>query len=187
MILEKDADIVELIDDRLKGMAVTYKVTTIDNLQGIFADEEARIQMHTGTIVYKVDAYLPVAPGTLGGLFFGVTHIQPGQVGKEYFMTRGHFHALSDRSEFYWGIKGEGVLILMDRNRKIRTEMVRSGSLHYIPADTAHRVANSGNDILSFGACWPADAGYDYEEIERNGFSARLFNENGNPVLRAGN
>ena len=29
----------------------------------------------------------------------------------------------------------------------------------------AHRVANTGNSVLSFAACWPSDAGHNYEEI----------------------
>ncbi|MEJ7678164.1 MAG: glucose-6-phosphate isomerase family protein [Segetibacter sp.] len=104
-------------------------------------------------------------------------------VNEEYFMTRGHFHKLPDRSEFYWGIKGTGVLILMDKERKCRGENMYPGSLHYIPAHTAHRVANIGNDELVFGACWPSDASYNYEEIEKNGFSCRLLQKNGKPKL----
>lgn len=133
--------------------------------------------------VYEVEAYLPVAEGTVGGLFFGVTKLQPGKVGDEYFMTRGHYHARSDRGEFYWGIQGEGYVLLMSRDRSVRTEKMYSGSLHYIPEHTAHRVANTGSELLSFGACWPSDAGHDYDEIAKNGFAARLLNKNGNPQL----
>lgn len=76
------------------------------------------------------------------------------------------------------------MLILMDRNRQVYLEKMQSGSLHYVPADIAHRVANTGEEVLSFGACWPADAGYDYKEIQLNGFAGRLLNENGHPLLR---
>jgi oxalate decarboxylase/phosphoglucose isomerase-like protein (cupin superfamily) len=41
-----------------------------------------------------------------------------GKVGKEYFMTKGHFHMRPDRAEFYRGVRGEGMLIMMDRNRE---------------------------------------------------------------------
>lgn len=59
-------------------------------------------------LAYEVEVCFPVPEGTTGGLFFGITKLQPGQVGEEYFMTRGHFHAQSDRGEFHWGIRGEG-------------------------------------------------------------------------------
>ncbi len=48
------------------------------------------------------------------------------------------------------------------------------GSLHYIPGHTAHRVVNTGDQILKFGACWPSDAGHNYETITSQGFSARV-------------
>lgn len=184
LIVKMNNDDLRFIGDHLSGLSVMHKSTTIENLKGFFLNDELLKQLPQQMIVYEVDSVQPVSPGTPGGLFFGITRIQPGQVGNEYFMTRGHFHALADRAEFYWGIKGEGQLILMDRKRDVRIEKMQSGSLHYIPPHTAHRVANTGEDILSFGACWPADAGYDYKEIEKNGFAARLINVNGIPELK---
>lgn len=182
--MAKDITGISFIDDQLNGVDVKHKKTLISNLEGIFKNEAARMLVSPETVIYEVDLYQPVPDGTLGGLFFGITRIQPGLVGDEYFMTRGHFHALDDRGEFYWGIKGTGALILMGRDRSTRIEKMQPGSLHYIPAHTAHRVANTGMDILSFGACWPADAGYDYAEIEAHGFSASLINNGGTPVLQ---
>lgn len=179
----KDQKDVKFIGDTLTGIPISYKRTVMADLEGIFRNEDARKQMLPQTIVYEVDAYQPVPAGMLGGLFFGITRIYHGQVGDEYFMTRGHFHALPDRSEFYWGIRGTGMLILMDRNRCVRVEKMEAGSLHYIPAHTAHRVANTSDGVLSFGACWPSDAGYDYAEIETQGFAACLVNASGIPQL----
>jgi glucose-6-phosphate isomerase len=166
-----------------EGKHVIDSQKTIAQLKNIFIDEDARSKMAQDKIVYRVQALLPVEQGTEGGLFFGTTWIEPGIVGEEYFMTQGHFHKLSNRAEYYWGIKGEGAVILMDRNRNCRAELMHPGSLHYIPAHTAHRVANTGNTQLVFSACWPADAGYDYDEIIQHGFSARLFNKNEKPEL----
>ena len=174
---------VEFIGDTLTGKQVIHKSTRISDLKNLFKDEGVRAEMPQDKIIYDVEAYLPVADGTTGGLFFGITKIKPGKVGDEYFMTRGHFHALSDRGEFYWGIKGKGGLILMTRDRQIRFEEMYPGSLHYIPEHTAHRVANTGEELLSFGACWPSDAGHDYEEIAVNGFSGSLIDVNGKPEL----
>jgi glucose-6-phosphate isomerase len=183
-ILEKliEMSAIQLLNDTLIGEPVISKTTRISDLKGLFNDEQARAAMPQEETVYEVSLYLPVSEGTPGGLFFGITYISPGLVGNEYYMTRGHFHAQGDRAEFYWGLKGSGQLILMDRERNTRIEEMKPGSLHYIPAHTAHRVANTGGETLSFAACWPADAGYDYEEIRQHGFSARVLRVNGQPI-----
>lgn len=48
-------------------------------------------------------------------------------------MTKGHFHANMNRGEYYWGVEGEGRLIMMDQNRSGLEERMFPGSLHYIP------------------------------------------------------
>lgn len=174
---------VELSTGKLAGEHVLQSEKKLKELRGIFADEESRLLMDPETIVYKVQMHAPVAKDTEGGLFFGTTYLAPGKVGNEYFLTQGHFHKIGNRGEYYWGIKGKGILLLMDKSRNCRAEEMYPGSLHYIPADTAHRVCNCGDELLSFGACWPADAGYDYEEIKNNGFSVRLVEIDNEPVL----
>ena len=139
--------------------------------------------MNPEQLIYTVQAWLPVSEGTPGGLFFGASNIYPGKVCEEYFMTKGHFHAQSDRAEFYWGVQGKGMLILMDLNRNTWAEEVYPVSLHYIAGDIAHRLANTGQRNLIVAASWPSDAGHDYEEIAINGFSARLLEVEGKPLL----
>jgi glucose-6-phosphate isomerase len=167
----------------MTGSPVIGQVRKLKDLTGIFHDKEAFDRMDAEQLVYTVQSWLPVAEGTPGGLFFGVSTITPGRVGNEYFMTKGHFHSKSDRAEFYWGIMGKGVLILMDRERNTWAEEVSPGSLHYIGSEIAHRLANTGDENLLVGACWPSDAGHDYEEIAANGFSACLLELDGEPKL----
>ena len=172
-----------LSDFSLQGEPVIHQQRLLKDVAGIFLDQEAAKLAPADTVAYHVQSWLPVAEGTEGGLFFGTSTIMPGKVGNEYFMTKGHFHAQSDRAEFYWGVQGKGMLILMDRNRKAWAEEVYPGSLHYIGGDIAHRLANTGDENLIVGACWPSDAGHDYEAIAVNGFSARLVEISGNPAL----
>lgn len=167
----------------LKGKNVKESSRRMKDLKGVFMDEAVRKQLDQDELVYEVQAYLPVGEGKEGGLFFGNSTIYSGKVGSEYFMTKGHFHAIMDRAEYYWCIQGEGMLILMDENRKTWGEKMTPGSLHYIPGRIAHRVANTGNQPLRFGACWPSDAGHDYDTIATNGFGARLMEKNGLPQL----
>jgi glucose-6-phosphate isomerase, archaeal len=159
----------------LAGSQVRESIKTLEELKGIFADDKALREMDPRTVVYRVQAWCPVPEGTEGGLFWGTTAIEPGQVGTEYFMTHGHFHLKRDRTECYATLAGEGALLLMDESRKMRTERMSAGSLHFIPPHAAHRVANVGNVRLRFVACWPSDAGHDYESVRRYGFAARLL------------
>lgn len=171
------------IKDSLIGENVKRSLKTLADLQGVFRNCEAYEQMSPDTLLYEVTCHMPVEEGTIGGLYFGITKIYPGKVGGEYFMTKGHFHTNMDCGEYYWGIEGEGRLIMMDQTRKVWSEQVFPGSLHYIPGGVAHRVANIGNSVLSFAACWPSNAGHNYQVILENGFSASLQCVNGTPQL----
>lgn len=174
---------VDLKNYDMLGDPIINQTRKLKDLMRIFQDQNTFDLMDLEQLAYTVQSWLPVAEGTHGGLFFGVSTIYPGKVGSEYFMTKGHFHSQSDRAEFYWGVQGSGMLILMDRERNSWAEKVYPGSLHYIDSDIAHRLANIGDKKLIVGACWPSDAGHDYEEIAVNGFSARLLEINGKPKL----
>jgi len=156
---------------------------TLGQLEGIFADRHAFRAMDPNIVVYRVQAWCPVPEGTEGGLFWGTTVVEPGHVGSEYFMTHGHWHQKRYRTEYYGTVEGNGALILMDETRKTWMETMSPGSLHFIPPNVAHRVANTGNKPLRFVACWPSDAGHDYEIIRREGFAARLLNIDGEAKL----
>ncbi len=167
----------------LSGEEVLHSRKYIKDLENVFLNEGARAKINCDVIVYEVQAYLPVEEGKPGGLFFGNSTVYPGKVDNEYYMTRGHFHENIDTAEYYWCVKGEGILILMDENRMVRAETMHPGSLHYIPGKVAHRVANTGSEKLVFNACWPSDAGHNYKDIDENGFSARLLEVEGKPAL----
>ncbi len=163
------------------GLRVSEK--KLAQLTGIFHDKPALAAMDPETVVYRVWWWEPVAPGTEGGLLWGLTEIQPGQVGDEYFMTHGHRHAIGNRAEFYGAIVGSGMLILRDAAGNSRFEAMQPGTLHYIAGHHAHRVVNTGDVPLRFVAAWPSDAGYDYDLSGAQGFGARVVNQNGAPVF----
>lgn len=158
-------------------------VKKLGQLEKLFRNEEARRAMDQEGVVYRVQALCPVPDGTEGAQFWGTTVIEPGQVDDEYFMTHGHFHLKRNRTEYYSTIGGEGALILMDEARKTWMEPMSPGSVHFIPPSVAHRVVNTGRAPLHVVACWPSDAGHDYDAIRRFGFSARLLNVHGKPSL----
>ena len=168
---------------RLAGDDLTPLRRTWGQLEGVFADEEAWAAIDSERVAYWAELYFPVPTGTEGGLNFGNTYVEPGRVGDEYVVTKGHFHENREAAEYYWCLAGEGALLLMDEERNCRAERMTPGSLHYIPGRTAHRVANTGEETLALGACWPSNAGHDYETIAREGFSARLLCVDGEPKL----
>jgi len=170
----------------IAGDALIESCKTLRDLAAIFHDRAASAGMDPAREVYRVRSWMPVTSGTEGGLFWGVTVLQPGKVGDEYFMTHGHFHANRTRAEYYTTVSGSGVLIRMDAERRTWGEAMAPGSLHYISGQHAHRVANIGEVPLVFWACWGSDAGYDYGTIAQQGFGARLVERDGQPAFVSG-
>ncbi len=175
---------IDMFTGALTG-SVSVSTKRLGDLKGVFADEAARASLPQDTAVYTVHAHVAEREGTPGGLFFGTSFIHPGMVGEEFFMTRGHFHTRSETAEYYWCLQGEGILLLMDRQRRCTAQRMTPGSLHYIPGHVAHRLVNTGSQVLAVGACWPSDAGHDYRTIEEQGFSARVVLRNGHAAVLA--
>jgi glucose-6-phosphate isomerase len=177
--------IVNWADGSFDSPAHRSSIKKLGQLQGIFRDEASWRRMDHETMVYRVCWWEPVAPGTEGGLFWGTTEISPGRVGKEYFMTHGHQHAVLDRAEFYGALAGTGMLVLRDPSGRTRHEEMKPGSLHYIAGKVAHRVVNTGDTPLRFVACWPSDAGHDYATIAARGLGLRVVEDHGKPKVIA--
>lgn len=149
-------------------------IRTLAELAPIFADREAAGAMAPETIVYETHG----CPGEMDGearLLYATTIIQPGTVGDEYFMTRGHFHTDPSLGELMFTLKGQGALVLMDRERTTWAEEMSSGSVHDIDGRHAHRVVNKGDEPLVFLVAWMSDCGHDYESIRELGFGKRLM------------
>lgn len=119
-------------------------------------------------LVYTVYA-LPVPP-TGNNLQCSTTVIEPGMVGSEYFMTKGHFHAIRDRAEVYIGLAGTGRLLLATEDGRHVVEPMARGTVSYVPGGWAHRTVNVGEEPLVFFAAYVGDAGHDYEAVEDRGF-----------------
>lgn len=167
----------------MSGLPVQESAKKLKDLQGIFLDEAAWAGMNPETEVYRVRWWSPVAAGQEGGLFWGVTILQPGKVGEEYFMTHGHFHANRTRDEYYAAVSGSGLLVRMNDERRSWSEAMTPGSLHSISGQHAHRVVNVGEGPLIFWACWGSDAGYDYATIRESGFCIRVVERGGRPAI----
>jgi len=160
----------------------TRIVRRVSDMRGMYADAEAEERLAAGDdpLVYEVLQY--DVPADNGQLVCCTTVIQPGLVGDEYFMTKGHFHEKRETGEVYLGLSGRGRLLMFVDGRAAELELA-PGTLAYVPPFWAHRTLNVGDDPFSFLAVYPADAGHDYATIEQTGFPQRVVRSSAGPVV----
>lgn len=142
----------------------------ISDLEGLYADAAAfaaRVAEDPDHVVYRVFEQRPAQ--AKGDLIFGTTWMEPGRIGAEYYMTRGHIHACANRPETYYGESGEGLMLLESPEGETRILEVRAREMVYVPPMWIHRSVNTGDVPLVMSFCYPSDSGQDYGIIERSG------------------
>jgi glucose-6-phosphate isomerase, archaeal len=146
----------------------------LSEMAGAYADQAAVAELLAAgqdpVIYYGYDVDVPLAADHLP---FRTTVINPGTIGAEYFMTKGHHHG-RDTAEVYLGLSGSGLMIMETRDGQFASEPLVATAAVYVPPGWAHRTVNTGSTPLVFLATYPGDAGHDYESIERTGFSRRV-------------
>ena len=159
-----------------------YIQRRLTSLRGQFLDQEAYEKILTieDTLVYEV--YEVKRPKKAGELFSGISIVHPGKVGKEFFMTKGHFHELLETAEIYFCLKGEGFMVMEDPEGNPSVEVLSPGKVLYVPPCWAHRSVCTGKqeDLVTFYV-YPGNAGHDYGTIETRGFR-KLVIANGTRV-----
>lgn len=156
-------------DGRLDGSNGRYEKFLVD-LEGLYRDEDAFREARSrdaGSPVYWVES--SQTEDGPGGLITGISVLEPGRVGQEYAMTRGHLHAIADRSELYVGLSGHGVMILETLDGRSEVIDIVPGKAVYVPGWWVHRSVNTGTERFTTLFCYSADAGQDYSIIERAG------------------
>jgi glucose-6-phosphate isomerase len=156
----------------------------LSDLKGCFAVVEAYDQVLTQSnpLLYSVSAVEPA--GGEGDLHYGVGMIMPGKIGDEYFMTKGHLHSWRPAAEFYFGLTGDGVMLLEDEaTGESRMVELRPNGAVYVPGRTAHRTMNVGRTPLTYFGVYPAKAGHDYAAIAKNNFRCVIIERHGKPEL----
>lgn len=119
-------------------------------------------------LIYEV--YQVEVPPEPGQIMFGISIVYPGKVGNEYFMTKGHYHKNPNAAEVYLCLKGMGYLIMESSSGKVNSIYMQPGSFGYVPPQWAHRTVNISEEPFVCFYSVPADAGHDYEELEKTGF-----------------
>ena len=93
---------------------------------------------------------------------YGLTVINPGKIGKEYYMTKGHKHNKA-LDEIYILVKGKGELWIKD-SKMSETEKIKlkKSKLYHVPGNSGHRLVNTGKKELWVMTIYSKDAGHDY-------------------------
>ena len=138
------------------------------DLSGIYADEAAfeRLAETFGdAVAYRVDEAR--FSDQASDLITGISVLEPGKVGLEFFMTRGHLHQRADRPETYYCLAGHGILLLESLAGEIKAMEMRPGNLVYVPAFWLHRSVNVGETVFATLFSYPADAGQNFEIVRQ--------------------
>lgn len=156
----------------------------LSDLRGLFADATAyAAALRVGDpLLYSVSS---VEPGTAAGdLHYGLGVLQPGRIGDEYFLTKGHLHAWRPAAEVYIGLRGTGAMLLEDEHSgEARLVALGAGKIVYVPGHTAHRTINTGAEPLAYLGVYPAAAGHDYQSIAAKNFAHVVVERSGRPTL----
>lgn len=145
------------------------------DMEGLYQDENSLQNLVSSgdPLVYRVAA-APV-PEVAGEVPFSITTIEPGTVGEEFFMTKGHAHT-NYEGELYLGLSGRGGLVLYTGERTHWID-IEPGSAGYIPPGWAHRTVNVGSEPFRFLAVYPGAAGHDYEFVVERGMGLRVVQD----------
>lgn len=155
----------------------------LSHMGGMFMDERARAAMleKEDTLLYEV--YEVKVPDEAGHLLVCTSITYPGRVGKEYFMTKGHFHETIDTAEVYYCLRGQGIMLMESDRGEWKTEPMTQGGVVYVPPFYAHRSINTGQEPLISFCVYPGGAGHDYATIETKGFKKLVLEKNGKPKI----
>jgi glucose-6-phosphate isomerase len=162
-------------------------IRKLSDMKGMFLDTEAerRVLQKDNPIIYSFSER--ILPEENGHLQLATTSINPGKIGNEYFMTKGHYHRRPDTSEVYLGLEGKGCLLIQTVQGDFESIDIEPGVMAYIPPYWGHRMVNTGSIPFVFFAVYPGDAGHNYGDIERTGFVKILVEKDGKPLLLVDN
>jgi len=139
-------------------------------MKGMFADDAAFDKMLGEGDQPVYEFYELGAPEEAGDLAFGTSITYPGKVGKEYFMTKGHFHTILETAEVYYTLSGEGFMLMENPEGDVVAHPLSPGKVVYVSKRYAHRSVNTGHSPLITFFVFRGDAGHNYATIETKGY-----------------
>jgi len=172
------------IDAGIMKNATNRLVRRASDLRGYYADEaslERLIAEKDDPLHYEV-CEVPV-PEERGHLMYCISTLEPGRVGDECFMTKGHYHDVAETAEIYLCLRGRGYMVMKTAEGAWKAEPMSRRRMVYVPPYWAHRSINTGDESLVSFCVYPAEAGHNYGDIEDEGFPKRVFVRSGRIVI----
>lgn len=155
----------------------------LKDMEGLYSDADAQMKLREVNPCIYTYSNIEV-PESSGDIAFGVSTIFSGEVGNEYYMTIGHAHEIEETAEVYFGLKGEGVILMEEiHGNRWRAVSLRPNSAVYVPKGYFHRSINTGSCPFTFFFAYRSDAGHNYSLTQECGFRHRIMNENGVPKI----
>jgi len=151
------------------GGVDAFRASSLRSLVADAASLEAMIRRGNPLVYSVTTSRVPRGAGEIG---FAVTSIEPGRVGSEFFMTRGHVHQRPE-GEVYVRLSGAGGVVLR-RGSVTRWVELSDSCVLSIPPGWAHRAVNVAAEPFRFLAVYPADLVNDYRAVEAAGMGARI-------------
>ena len=172
------------IEDEIIPEYDNHIVRKLSSMKGQYLDIKAYEEMLKKEDVLLYEVYEKLAPQIQGELLQGLSIVHPGKIGKEYFMTKGHFHLILNTAELYYCLKGHGYMLMETPDGEWQAEEIKSGVAVYVPGSWAHRSINIHNseDLVTL-FCYPANAGHNYNTIETKGFRKLIIDRSGKPEI----
>ncbi|RED66171.1 glucose-6-phosphate isomerase [Cohnella lupini] len=171
--------------DLASGLSNDYSSTKrpLSKMLGMYSDAEAfQVLVEAGDPdVYEF--YELTMPDSANELLFGTSIVYPGRVGREYYMTKGHFHTILDTPEVYYCLNGQGYMLMENPEGDWKAERFLPGQAVYVPPRYAHRSINTGDVPLVTFFVYRADSGHDYGTLETKGFRKLIVDRNGQPEI----
>lgn len=155
----------------------------LSQMKGMFSDTAAADKILEGSDPVLYEWFELGCPERAGDLAFGVTILNPGKVGNEYYMTKGHFHTQLETAEVYYVFQGDGFMVMENPEGDTIEMPLTKGQTVYVPRRYAHRMVNTGGWPLITFFVFAADAGHDYGTIETKGYHKMVVEKDGKPVV----
>jgi len=160
-----------------------HLIRRASDIKGYYADAAALGRLIDGGNPVHYEVFEKHIPEVYGQLLFCISKLQPGQVGEECFMTKGHYHTVVQTAEVYLCIAGEGMIAMKSAAGRWEAQRMRRNRMVYVPPYWGHRSINTGDGPLISFCVYPADAGHNYGDIEKEGFPRRVFRRSGQIVV----
>lgn len=173
---------IDLVDGVMKDPD-RYLARKTSDLRGYYQDEAALERLIDSGDPLHYEVFEKNVPEQRGHVLFCISTLQPGRVGEECFMTKGHYHSIAETAEVYLCIRGEGYMLMKTPEGQCVFESMTRNRLVYVPPYWAHRSINTGDEPLVSFCAYPADAGHNYGDIQEEGFPKRVFIRDGKTVI----